>query len=352
MDIVGGFDVHRKQITFDYVQMDTGESHRGQIRPADREHLREWLDEFTERFGEREAAFAVEATTGWRYVVEELQRRGIEAHLAEPADTRALQGRKKRAKTDRIDARHLRELLLIERLPESWVPPEHIQEIRTLMRMRHSMVEERSAYLQRIHAQLFHNGCPKQEKDLLSAEERECLQNLDLPGAAGKVVEVCLKMIEHINEELEPIEAHLRAYARQQAGCRALMNHYGVGELTSVALFSELGDTRRFSSSRKAVRFAGLDVTVHSSDEKRAAGKLSRQGPPTLRWAAYEAAKGAYRKSSPDHEYYLQTRERVGTNRAALSIARKLIRRAHHTLRELGEEAMSEPVAANSSNVL
>lgn len=156
-----------------------------------------------------------------------------------------------------------------------------------------------------------------------------------------------MKMIDHINEELAPIEAELRAYAHQQAGCRALMSHYGVGELTSVALFSELGDSRRFSSSRKAVRFAGLDITVHSSDDKRAAGKLSRQGSPVLRWAAYEAAKGAWRKGSPDHDYYLQTRERIGANRAALSIARKLIRRAHHILRELGEEAMSKPVAAS-----
>ena len=89
---------------------------------------------------------------------------------------------------------------MIERLPESWVPPEHIQEIRTLMRMRHSMVEERSAYLQRIHAQLFHHGCPRQEKELLSAEGREHLQKLDLPGAARKVVGGCLKMVEHINE--------------------------------------------------------------------------------------------------------------------------------------------------------
>jgi len=348
MDIVGGFDVHRKQITFDYVEIETGESRRGEIRPADREHLRSWLEQFAERLCGREAAFALEATTGWRYVVEELERVGVEAHLAEPADTRALQGRKKRAKTDRIDARHLRELLLIDRLPESWIAPEHVQQIRTLMRIRHTMIEERAAHQQRIHAQLFHNGCP-QEKDLLSAEGLERLQQVGLPRAARKVVDLCLKMIEHINEELEPIEAELRAYARSQSGCRALMNHYGVGELTSVALFSELGDTRRFSSSRKAVRFAGLDVTVHSSDDKRAAGKLSRQGSPVLRWAAYEAAKGAWRKGSPDHEYYLQTRERIGTNRAALSIARKLIRRAHHTLRELGEEAMSEPPAVSTS---
>lgn len=183
MDIVGGFDVHRKQITFDYVEMETGESHHGEIRPATCEHLRSWLERFTERFAGQQAAFAVEATTGWRYVIEELERAGIEAHLAEPAETKALRGRKKRPKTDRLDARHLRELLMIGRLPESWVPPEHIQEIRTLMRMRHTMIEERSAYQQRIHAQLFHNGCP-QEKNLLSTEGRARLESLGLPPAA------------------------------------------------------------------------------------------------------------------------------------------------------------------------
>ena len=95
--------------------------------------------------------------------------------------------------------------------------------------------------------------------------------------------------------------------------------------------------------------YAGMDIIVYSSDDKRVAGKLSRQGPPVLRWAAFEVAKRAWRKSLPDHEYYLKIKERIGANRAALSIARKLIRRAHHTLRELGEEAISEPVLTSSS---
>jgi transposase len=239
--------------------------------------------------------------------------------------------------------------MVINRLPESWIPPDHIQEIRTLMRLRHSLIEERTTHKQRIHAQLFHNGYP-QQSNVDSIEGRAHLANMELPAAARKVVDLSLAMIEHINEELAPIEAELRAYARSQAGCKALMAHYGVGELTSVALLSELGDTRRFSSSKKAVRYAGMDITVHSSDDKRTAGKLSRQGPPTLRWAAFEVAKRAWRKNSPDHNYYLQNKERIGANRAALSIARKLIRRAHHTLRELGEEAISEPVLTSSSS--
>jgi transposase len=83
MDIVGGFDVHRKQITFDYIEMESGELHRGKIRPATGESLRGWLDEFTEQFSGKQIAIAVEATTGWRYVIEELRRAGVEAHLAE-----------------------------------------------------------------------------------------------------------------------------------------------------------------------------------------------------------------------------------------------------------------------------
>src|SRR5215216_7366891 len=115
--------------------MDTGELKTGQrLRPATRENLHRWLS----RFDGKEASFALEATTGWRFVVEEIERAGYEAHLAEPAETRTLRGKKKRAKTDRLDARHLRELLRQGRLPESWIPPSHIQDLRTLVRMRKS----------------------------------------------------------------------------------------------------------------------------------------------------------------------------------------------------------------------
>lgn len=87
MDIVGGLDVHRKQITFDYVEIETGEVNSGQITPATRERVRSWLSGFPTN---ERVAFALEATTGWRFVVEELERAGMEAHLAEPADTKAL----------------------------------------------------------------------------------------------------------------------------------------------------------------------------------------------------------------------------------------------------------------------
>jgi hypothetical protein len=97
MPIVGGLDIHRKQITFDYLDTMTGEVQRGQVRPADRLHVRGWLARFA---GREDVAFALEGCAGWRYVAEELAAAGIAAHLAEPAGTAARRGRKRHAKTD------------------------------------------------------------------------------------------------------------------------------------------------------------------------------------------------------------------------------------------------------------
>ena len=84
MPIVGGLDIHRKQITFDYLDTATGEVKRGQVAPADRAHLRAWPARFA---GRDDVAFALEGCTGWRYVAEELAGAGVAAHVAEPADT-------------------------------------------------------------------------------------------------------------------------------------------------------------------------------------------------------------------------------------------------------------------------
>jgi hypothetical protein len=101
---------------------------------------------------------ALEATTGWRFVVEELERVGAEVHLAEPAQAASLKGKKQRAKTDWADARHLRELLLIGRLPESWIPPAHILDLRARVRTRHLLSHQRTEWQQRMHAILYHHG--------------------------------------------------------------------------------------------------------------------------------------------------------------------------------------------------
>jgi transposase len=338
MAIVMGLDQHRAQITAEWIDTDSGELGRARVSPAHCDDVRK----FFKRFAGQPLEVALEATTGWRFVVEELHAIGAAAHLAEPAETAARRGNKKRAKTDRADARHLRELLMIGRLPESWIPPEHLLDLRARVRLRHTLVDQRGEWQQRIQAVLYHHGFP-QRNGLLTGENRAWLEGLPLPASAREQVTVALEMIDALDSQSAPITRELRLYARRQPGCRALMRHYGIGELTAVTILAELGDARRFSSSRHAVRYAGLDITVHQSDQRRAAGHLSRQGPPALRWALFEAAQAARRPGSPDRNYYDQAAERLGGNRACLALARKLLKRSFHTLRDLGDEAL-QPV--------
>ena len=129
--IVAGFDVHRRQITFDALDTMSGELWRGQL-----ESTPGAVEQWVARFPGRVVHVAVEACTGWLFVCRALERTGAVAHLAEPVETSALRGRKRRAKTDRADAKWLRQLLCEGRLPESWCPPEHVRQWRSRARLR------------------------------------------------------------------------------------------------------------------------------------------------------------------------------------------------------------------------
>ena len=337
LPIVMGLDQHRAQITAEWIELSSGEISRGRVVPADRASVRKFL----KRFAGRDLEVALEATTGWRFVAEELERVGAGVHLAEPAETSGLRGPKKRPKTDWADARHLRELLLIGRLPESWIPPDHILDLRARVRCRHTLSHQRTEWQQRIQSVLYHHGCP-QRRALMTVEGREWLDAQPLPAAAREQVTVAVAMINALDVQVAPLTARLYDYAKRQTGCKALIAaYYGIGGLTAVTILAELGDTRRFENSRDVVRYGGLDITVKQSDQHRAPGHLSRQGPPALRWALYEAAQQARHPRSPDREYYLQAAERIGGNRACLALARKLLKRCYHTLRDLGEDALT-----------
>ena len=212
-------------------------------------------------------------------------------------------------------------------------------EARTQVRCYKALTEEHTAWLQRVHATLFHHGVPAQ-RNLLAADRRARLERgSGLSPAARQLVAVALRTLDHLDAELDRLRAELTWFARRQPGCQALDGLYGIGPVTAVAIWAELGDPARFTSSRHAVRHTGLDITVYSSDGKRTPGHLARQGPPVLRWALFEAAKCAARPSSPDHAYYLQVKGRLGGNRATLAVARKLARRCSHTLGTLGDLA-------------
>jgi transposase len=342
--IVAGFDVHRRQITVDAIDTVTGELWRGQL-----ESTSGAVEQWAAGFPGRLVHVAVEACSGWLFVCEALEQAGAVAHLAEPVETSALRGRKRRAKTDRADAKWLRQLLCEGRLPESWRPPEHVREWRSRARLRNALLSERTGWIQRIRATLYHHGIAGAPDDLRTLAGREFLAALTLPLDASERIRVALEIIDMLDIQMSGIERELRTLARHQTGCRALMSQYGMGELSALVTLVELGDVQRMHASRQAVRMAGLDIGVHRSDRHAQLGKLTRQGSAPLRWALYEAAQSASHRTSPDYADYHALKNRgLSHNRASMTIARKLARRSYHLLRALGPAALDPPDSTSS----
>jgi transposase len=344
VSMVCGLDLHRQQITFDALDLRSGEVWRGRVWRPDRDRVRRWLrSDVARRADGHPVAMAVEGCTGWRYVVEEITAAGFEAHVAEPADTQAARGRKHRAKTDRSDARLLGELLQRGELPESWIPPTVVLEWRERVRLYKSLADQRRVWIQRIHAELFQHGVALPDGQIRTPATRASLAGdaVALTAAARERIAVGYAMIDATDAAALPLRQRLHRFGMRQPACRALIDaHYGIGALTAVAVWSELGDCRRFARSLQVVRHTGLDVTVDASDLRRAGGYLARQGPSTLRWALFEAGMCASRPGSPDHAYYTTVKQRHDGKLAAISVARQLARRCYHTLRNLDPDVV------------
>ena len=239
MSIVGGIDIHRKQLTFDWVDEQNGRWERGRIAPADRERLAGWLARFAGTAG---VAFAFEGCTGWRYVAEEMARAGVVAHLAEPAETSGLRGPKRRAKTDKADAKLLRELLASGRLPECYIPPAQVLEWRAMLELYQDLRGQHTAWVQRIQAVCFHQGATAPGQAGIVRGDRARLRAIvdEQLSISGRLqVNTALDIMEVLAGHLDRLRRRLLSTARGVNGARVLMHEiYGVGPLSSLALLS------------------------------------------------------------------------------------------------------------------
>jgi transposase len=145
--LYAAIDIHKRRFQAAVFGSESGEISERRFE-ASREGLRDWAMALRGRV----AAVAVEATTGWRWVWRELVALGFDVRLADPSEVKALRGTGKRAKTDRLDARWLVVLVAKELLPESWLPPAEIQELRDKTRLRKTIAEERTRWAQRLQA--------------------------------------------------------------------------------------------------------------------------------------------------------------------------------------------------------
>src|SRR5438477_218243 len=228
---------------------------------ADRESLARWAEELQGRV----EAVAIEATTGWRWVWRELVLLGFDVRLADPVQARALLGRRRSAKTDRLDARWLARLLAKDMLPASWIPPEEIQRLRDRTRLRKALAEDRRRWGQRLHAFLMHEGWPCSKARLLTPEGLRWAAALKLPDHARLQVDSLLAIIGALETQLDTADAELRRFARVDQRCQALQSIYGIGPILACHLSPR---SARRAASAAPSRSPGWPVSTPSSTNR------------------------------------------------------------------------------------
>jgi transposase len=275
---------------------------------------------------------AFEAAYGWGWLVALLEDYGFEAHLVHPLRCKAIASA--RLKNDKVDAAILAQLLRADLLPEAWIAPPAVRQLRALLRHRASLVRLGTQWRNRIHAVAADHGYDR-TGSYWTGPGRGWLAELDLPPVPRQIITDCLAVIDHLAPVIERLDAELHQHAKADPRVKVLTALPGIGEFTALVVLAEIGDITRFGSARKLAAWAGLTPTVRGSDLKVRHGHISKQGSAWLRWVLNQAAQTA--KRSPQFSAtYAAIAKRRGKKIATIAIARKLLTRAYHLLADTG----------------
>jgi transposase len=274
---------------------------------------------------------AFEAAFGWSWLADLLEDYGFEAHMVHPLRCKAIASA--RLKNDKVDAAILAQLLRADLLPEAWIAPAKVRQLRALLRHRISLVRLGTQLRNRIHAVAADHGYDR-SASYWTGPGRGWLAELDLPAASREIITDCLAVIDGLAPVIDRIDGELHQHARTDPRVKTLRTLPGVGEFTALVMVAEIGDISRFGNARKLASWAGLTPTVRGSDLKVRHGNISKQGSVWLRWVLNQAAQTA--KRSPEFApAYSSIAKRRGKKIATIAIARKLLTRAWHLLSDL-----------------
>ena len=274
---------------------------------------------------------ALEAAYGWEWLAELLEREGVELHLAHPLRTRAIAAA--RVKTDAVDARTLAHLLRAELLPEAYLAPQPVRDLRELLRQRVALTHLRTSLKNRVHALLARHGVQHAYSDLFGASGRGFLVQLPLRPPQRSRLEQLLRLIDAFTAEIAQLQTEIEAEAKADPRVRLLCQLPGIGRYTALLVIAELGEVGRFPTPAKACSYAGLVPRVRASAQTIRLGGISHQGPPYLRWALVEAAQKAARNPLFQPRYE-QIARRRGRNIAKVALARQLLSLCYYGLRD------------------
>jgi transposase len=272
----------------------------------------------------------VEATYGWYWLADRLSAAGARVHLAHPLGVKGFKYR--RVKNDVRDAADLADLLRMGRLPEAWIAPPAVRELRELVRYRSKLVGLRSSCKAQVHSVLAKCGILIPASDLFGVAGRDRLAKAGLGGAYAVRVDSLLALVGALDAEIARIAALVADQLAKHPGYTAIQALPGVGPVLAAVFVAEIGDVTRFRTPDQLCSWAGLTPRHYQSDTTVHRGHITKQGSPRVRWAAVEAIQRASTTKIKTDRVRIE--DRRGRNIAKVAAAHKLLTLVYYGLRD------------------
>ena len=214
--------------------------------------------------------------------------------------------------TDAVDARTLAHLLRTDLLPEAYIAPRELRDLRDLLRHRVALTRIRSALKQRVGAMLAKHGVARPYSNLFGPGGVRFLAELELREAPRRRLDSLLSLIADFDREIDATSREIDQRAKADPYVEVLCQIRGVGRYIAMLVIAEVGDIGRFQTARRLCSWAGMTPTVPSSDLRTRLGHISHQGSPALRFALVEAAQHSARGGGPLREAFDRIAKRRG----------------------------------------
>jgi transposase len=307
-----------------------------------------WLDSETGETGERKLVHAegeaerfyrqvpapalvgMEATGNSHWLVDLLAEIGHELWVGDAAQIRASYVRQQ--KTDKRDAAHIMKLLAEGRFPRIWMPSSEVRDVRQLLLHRYKLVILRTRVKNELQHLCLNQGVQRKRK-LWSQAGQKLLRELPLRPWAARRRDDLLRLMAMLNQQIEPLDAALKAEALRDKMALLLQSQPGVGPVTSLAYVLTMGDVSRFPRGKQVASYLGLIPREHSSGGRQKLGAITKQGNRMLRMLLVEAAQTTVRLDPGFRKQYLHRCHQKPKGVAKVAAARKLAVRLYWMLR-------------------
>ncbi|HEX8770783.1 MAG TPA: IS110 family transposase [Acidimicrobiales bacterium] len=278
-----------------------------------------------------EPEVAMEATLGWYWAADVLAECGARLHLAHPLGIKAFAYQ--RVKKDESDARLLADLLRMGRLPESWIAPPELRELREAVRYRHKIVEARANAKSQVHGVLAKAGVKVPVSDLFGVAGTALLSSVAIDGLYLVRVESLRDLIALHEREIAMLDRLIARRLDGHPGYKAIQAIPGIGKVLAAVFVAEIGDVTRFERPEQLASWAGMTPLHRESDTTVRRGRITKQGSQLVRWAAVEAAM-LPRSNSWLKSDYRRLSARRGKKIAAVAVGRKIPTLVFYGLRD------------------